>query len=157
MLPKDDSCPRQFGFRDNRGTTFAAALFNDVTSYFHHRGSPVYTCSLDAEKCFDSIWHSALLSKLSSGVSRGVSWDPETPPSVYKKKIYLALNFKLASSFAAGHVQPRQQNTLIQHCFNVGPLSETLYFYNFYFQFSNENKLITKSAWISSFIFFNYI
>ena len=59
MLPKDDSCPSQFGFRDNRGTTLAAALFNDVTSYFRHRGSPVYTCSLDAEKCFDSIWHSA--------------------------------------------------------------------------------------------------
>ena len=63
MLPKDDSCPSQFSFRDNRGTTFAAALFNDVTSYFRHRGS-VYTCSLDAEKCFDSIWHSALLYKL---------------------------------------------------------------------------------------------
>ena len=43
MLPKDDSCPSQFGFRDNRGTTFAAALFDDVTSYFRHRGSPVYT------------------------------------------------------------------------------------------------------------------
>ena len=49
MLPKDDSCPSQFGFRDNRGTTFAAALFNDVTSYFRHGGSHVYTCSLDAE------------------------------------------------------------------------------------------------------------
>ena len=45
MLLKDDSCPSQFGFRDDRGTTFAAALFNDVTSYFRHRGSPVYTCS----------------------------------------------------------------------------------------------------------------
>ena len=64
MLPKDDNCSSQFGFRDNRGTTFAAALFNDVTSYLRHRGSPVYTSSLDAEKCFDSIWHSALLYKL---------------------------------------------------------------------------------------------
>ena len=59
MLPKDDSCPSQFGVRDNRGTTFAAALFNDVTSYFRRRGSPVYTCTFDAEKSFDSIWHSA--------------------------------------------------------------------------------------------------
>ena len=49
MLPKDDNCSSQFGFRDNRGTTFAAALSNDVTSYFRHRGSPVYTCSLEAE------------------------------------------------------------------------------------------------------------
>ena len=48
-LPKDANCSSQFGFRDNRGTTFAAALFNDVTSYFRHWGSPVYTCSLDAE------------------------------------------------------------------------------------------------------------
>ena len=53
-----DSCPSQFGFRNNRGTTFAAA------SYFRHWGSPVYTCSLYAEKCFDSIWHIALLYKL---------------------------------------------------------------------------------------------
>ena len=50
MLPKDDSCPSHL---DNTGTTFSAALFNDVTSYFRHRGSPVYTCSLDAEKSFD--------------------------------------------------------------------------------------------------------
>ena len=49
MLPKDDNCPGQFGFCDNRDTTFAAALFNDVTSYFRHRRSPVYTCSLDED------------------------------------------------------------------------------------------------------------
>ena len=69
MLPKDDNCSSQFGFRDNRGTTFAAALSNDVTSYFRHRGSTVYTCSLDAEKCFDSIWHSALPYKLRDKIS----------------------------------------------------------------------------------------
>ena len=61
----DDNCSSQFGFRDNRGTTFAAAFFDDVTSYLRHRGSPVYTCSLNAERCFDSIWHSALLLKAS--------------------------------------------------------------------------------------------
>ena len=45
-MPKDDSCPSQFGFRDNRGTTVAVALFNDVTSYFRYRGSPMYTCTV---------------------------------------------------------------------------------------------------------------
>ena len=32
--------------------------------YFEHKKSPLFTCSLDAEKCFDSIWHKALFYKL---------------------------------------------------------------------------------------------
>ena len=54
----------QFGFREHLGTNFAVSLINDSIAYFNSRGSPVYLCSLDAEKCFDSIWHDGLLFKL---------------------------------------------------------------------------------------------
>ena len=64
MLPQDSVCETQFGFRSSRGTQFACVLFNDVRQYFYFKRSPLFTCSLDAEKCFDSIWHSALLYKL---------------------------------------------------------------------------------------------
>ena len=32
--------------------------------FFNDIGSPLYICSLDDEKCFDSIWHDTLLYKL---------------------------------------------------------------------------------------------
>ena len=64
MLPADEACSSQFGFRKGRGTSLACSLFNDVKCYFEKANSPLFTCSLDAEKCFDSIWHKALFYKL---------------------------------------------------------------------------------------------
>ena len=64
MLPPDNVSPSQYGFRKHRGTAFACSLFNDVQSYFRFKKSPLFSCSLDAEKCFDSLWHSALFFKL---------------------------------------------------------------------------------------------
>ena len=64
MIPSDNVCNSQFGFREGRSTALGCTLLNDVSAYFRDRGSPVYICSLDAEKCFDSIWHDALLQKL---------------------------------------------------------------------------------------------
>merc|ERR1711888_234845 len=37
---------------------------NDTAAFTKTRGSPLYVCCLDAEKCFDSIWHSGLFYKL---------------------------------------------------------------------------------------------
>jgi hypothetical protein len=64
MLPPDTVNDSQFGFRKMRGTSMACSLYNDIKSYFDFMKSPLYTCSLDAEKCFDSIWHSAMFYKL---------------------------------------------------------------------------------------------
>jgi hypothetical protein len=54
----------QFGFRSGRGTTMVTSLINDLASYFMHQGSPLYVSSMDAEKCFDNIWHDGLMFKL---------------------------------------------------------------------------------------------
>ena len=64
IYPKHKVHPSQFGFQEGRGTSFVSCLINDSITYFNDRGSPVYLCSLDAEKCFDSIWHMGLLFKL---------------------------------------------------------------------------------------------
>lgn len=53
----------QFGFVAGRGTNMASSLANDVISYCTKRGSPVYTCSLDAEGAFDAVPHAVLFRK----------------------------------------------------------------------------------------------
>ena len=53
----------QFGFITGRGTNMAVSLVNDVISYCTERGSPVYTCSLDAQGAFDAIPHAVLFQK----------------------------------------------------------------------------------------------
>ena len=64
LMPEFIPSGSQFGFREGLSTNFAVSLINDSIAYFNNRGSPVYICSLDAEKCFDSIWHDGLLFKL---------------------------------------------------------------------------------------------
>ena len=64
LMPEDTASENQFGFRKDRGTACAISLLNDTAAYTKTRGSPLYVCSLDAEKCFDSIWHSGLFYKL---------------------------------------------------------------------------------------------
>ena len=64
VIPDTEISDTQFGFRDKRGTGFVTALVNDTAAYFNERGSPVYISSLDAEKCFDTIWHDGLFYKL---------------------------------------------------------------------------------------------
>ena len=64
LIPEDDVNNCQFGFRSKRGASFGCALLNDIKYYFNHQGSPLYICSLDAEKCFDRIWHAGLMFKL---------------------------------------------------------------------------------------------
>ena len=64
IMPSPDINDAQFGFREGRGTTFVTSLINDCAAYYKNRKSPMYLCSLDAEKCFDSIWHHGLMFKL---------------------------------------------------------------------------------------------
>jgi hypothetical protein len=64
LIPDDTVNNCQFGFREKRGTSFGCALLNDIQHYFTNQGSPLYICSLDAEKCFDRIWHAGLMFKL---------------------------------------------------------------------------------------------
>ena len=64
IMPEDEASDSQFGFREGRGTGFVTSLLNDIMCYYEDQGSPVYLASLDAERCFDSIWHDGLLHKL---------------------------------------------------------------------------------------------
>ena len=64
MMSSDKSCNSQYGFRQGRGTAMACSLINDLMLYCNARGSPMFICSFDAEKCFDSIWHDGLFYKL---------------------------------------------------------------------------------------------
>ena len=64
LIPDDHIHTCQFGFRQNRGTAIATSYMFDTFKYFSSKGSPVFVCSLDAEKCFDTIWHHGLFYKL---------------------------------------------------------------------------------------------
>ena len=65
IVPEDvPLCSNQFGFRPNYGVSHGLTLINDLICYNNHNKSNMCLCSLDAEKCFDSIWHDGLFYKL---------------------------------------------------------------------------------------------
>ena len=64
MLPPDNLSDLQFGFRKKRSTSFGCALLHDIIMHFKDSGSNLFICSLDAERCFDRIWHGGLFYKL---------------------------------------------------------------------------------------------
>ncbi len=57
-------CNNQFGFRSGYGVYNGLNLLNDIMCHSKYTGSNMFLCSLDAEKCFDSIWHDGLFYKL---------------------------------------------------------------------------------------------
>ena len=67
MCQQHQPHPAQFGFATDRGTDMAIALAHDVSEHLNNsRGSPVFTCSLDAQGAFDHIRmipHSVIFSK----------------------------------------------------------------------------------------------
>lgn len=64
IRPPEYACDSQYGFRSKRSTLAACTILNDVAQCYKAAGSPVFVCSLDAQKCFDNIWHSGLFYKL---------------------------------------------------------------------------------------------
>ncbi|CAL4155415.1 unnamed protein product, partial [Meganyctiphanes norvegica] len=68
LMPEDNADETQFGFRKGRGTTTAIFLAHDVAKYMNNNDTPMYICSLDAHKCFDSIWHDGLFYKLAGKI-----------------------------------------------------------------------------------------
>ena len=64
MCQQHQPHPAQFGFAADRGTDMATALAHDVSERFNRRGSPVSTCSLDAQGAFHHIQNSVIFSKL---------------------------------------------------------------------------------------------
>ena len=54
----------QFGFTHKSSTTHAELLIQDTIKYYNSNGSPLYICSLDATKAFDSCNWYKLFEKL---------------------------------------------------------------------------------------------
>jgi hypothetical protein len=59
-----DSSDSQFGFKKNSSTLHAEYLITETVKYYNQNKSPVYICSLDAEKAFDSCHWPTLFIKL---------------------------------------------------------------------------------------------
>ena len=64
IIPVQEISDTQFGYRPGRGANFAVTLVHDISQIFVQNGSPVYIATLDAEKCFDSVWHKGIFYKL---------------------------------------------------------------------------------------------
>jgi len=62
LIPADSVCDMHIDFRKNRGTSFGCTLFNDTKCYYEAMNTPLCSRSLEAEKCFVSIWHKTLAS-----------------------------------------------------------------------------------------------
>lgn len=63
----------QFGFVNGKSSNMAAALATGIITYCTKRGSPVFTCALDAKGAFDEIPHSIIFYK-SMGVVPDQCW-----------------------------------------------------------------------------------
>ena len=50
----------QFGFKQKHSTIMCSFLVRETTEYFNMRGSPVFSCFMDASKAFDRISHDKL-------------------------------------------------------------------------------------------------
>ena len=64
ILPHTTISDTQLGFREGRSTTFGVTLIHDLIQICKDQHNPLFICSLDAERCFDSIWHDGLFKKL---------------------------------------------------------------------------------------------
>ena len=56
----------QFGFKTKSSTVHAAYIVKETVNFYNMRNTPVFICSLDAEKAFDSCNWDVLFSKLSA-------------------------------------------------------------------------------------------
>ena len=59
-----ESHSSQYGFKENSSTLHAEYIINETIKMYHSKNSPVYICSLDAEKAFDSCNWNILFNKL---------------------------------------------------------------------------------------------
>ena len=63
------TCDNQFGFKKGHATEHCIFVLKNAIDYYRSHNSPVFTCMLDASKCFDKINHWTLFKKL---ISRGI-------------------------------------------------------------------------------------
>ena len=69
LQPFMRTCDNQFGFKKAHSTEHSIFVLKHVIDYYRSLNSPVYSCFLDASKCFDKINHWSLFRKL---IARGI-------------------------------------------------------------------------------------
>ena len=76
----------QYGFIEQRSTTMAISTAHDIIDYFNNRGTPVYTCALDAEMEYHTLSFYIRLSMLYQSHG-GESYTSGTPTFLSKLNI----------------------------------------------------------------------
>ena len=71
IMPNPEISKNQLGFRPDRGASFGIPFLHDIVEILKQDNSPVFVCSLDAQKCFDTIWHDGLFYKLKDVLPHG--------------------------------------------------------------------------------------
>nr|XP_047129620.1 uncharacterized protein LOC124809536 [Hydra vulgaris] len=80
-----ESHSHQFGFKENSSTLHAEFLLSETIKHYNHNNSPLFICSLDANKAFDSCNWELLFEKL-----------------YYQKKIPLSIVHTILSLYQTG-------------------------------------------------------
>ena len=108
----------QFGFTSDASTVHAELLIRDTISYYNAKNTPVYICSLDAEKAFDCCNWLLLFEKLKS--------KNLLPETVLKFLIKLYVNGEAATRYRSNTSHPfhlsqgvRQGSLLSPYLYNI--------------------------------------
>eukprot|EP00111_Clytia_hemisphaerica_P019553 TCONS_00057647-protein len=109
----------QFGFTSDASTIHAELLIRDTISFYNSKGSPVYICSLDAEKAFDSCNWYVLFEKLKN--------QRKLPDVVLRFLIKLYINGEAATKYRNFITSPFRLAQGVRQGSILSP-----YLYNFY-------------------------
>lgn len=108
----------QFGFKPSHSTTQATHVLKETVNYYTERGSPVYTCFLDASKAFDRVCHTKLFQILEE---RGV-------PSAYLKLLLYWYRCQRASvRWSQSESEPFPIQNGVRQGGNLSPLLFNVY------------------------------
>ena len=81
------TCDNQFGFKKAHSTEHSIFVLKHVIDYYRSLNSPVYSCFLDASKCFDKIDHWSRSCSYHTVLCRVASRSPPCEKYIYTKNI----------------------------------------------------------------------
>ena len=131
-----DTHPCQFGFKSNSSTLHAEFTLKETITHYNDKNSPIYMCSLDAEKAFDSCDWNLLFDKL--------RFDKKLPQPVINVISSLYRSGSAIISYAGVKSKPFHLTQGVRQGSILSPLFYNIYTEKLLSELSNDFKIGTS-------------